>query len=271
MDYDYGWEALSDLPLPWQEILRALRTKVSPIAALLHGSRLPGWPDPPLDQSDYDIILVVPEGRRREYRGYLPGRADGPKADLTVATCSGIRSSQILSPEYHVMARYGLHLGDWSWHEPNVPLSWLGVHNTLETLTTGEEAERAWTGNGPDYAARWAVKLTRGSLLLRHVIGDITAYPTWDDVARRYGLPEEMILAARTDTGWPEKKIARHWGREALKATRKALEETEKAVAAYPRNASDVEMRAKMDARTQARRAALSSSPGLAAREVRHV
>ncbi|HUW63655.1 MAG TPA: nucleotidyltransferase domain-containing protein [Spirochaetia bacterium] len=248
IDNNYGWEALTALPLPWQEIVRALRAKVSPVAALLYGSRLPGWPEPPLEQSDYDLILVVPEGRRREYRGYIPGRVDGPKVDLTVLTCSGVRSSQILSPEYHVMERYGLKLGDWSWYEPGVPLSWLGADNTLEMLQTGEEAERAWTDNGPDYAARWAVKITRGALLLRHAIGDIDNLPGWGDVARRYGLPEELVKAARTDAGWPEEKTARLWGKKALKAARKALRETKKAVAAYPRNVSDAEFRAHRDA-----------------------
>jgi hypothetical protein len=83
---------------------------------------------------------------------------------------------------------------------------------------------------------------------------------------RRYGLPEELVLAARTDAGWPEEKTARMWGKKALKVTRKALREAKKAIAAYPRNASDAEMKARMEARAAARRA----PPDLPAREAVH-
>ena len=95
------------VPDDWLQVIRQAGLGGQFMALLLHGSRVPGWPEPPLPSSDYDILAIGEVGSR-EHR-----RVRSIRADLVVVSKRGFRGGQLLSPETHVMLKFGTRVGDW--------------------------------------------------------------------------------------------------------------------------------------------------------------
>lgn len=232
-------EALLDRE--WQAIVCALEKRARPFAFLLHGSRAPGWPEPPLPHSDYDIMAVAEVSARERRRESLwPG---SPIVDLLLVSRKGVWVGQLLSPETHVMLRYGVKLGDWSWCDLSTPLSWIGADDAVEEVAALVEAVELNMPENSDTVCRLGVDAVRKALILGNAVGVWDEAPTWRAAARRYGLPWEMIMAVRQRTlADNDGESVRRWAEDTAEAARQALADAREIVAGYGCNSSDTEV-----------------------------
>jgi hypothetical protein len=230
-----------DLPRDWERIIKSAGRNRHVVAWLLYGSRAPNWPEPPVPESDYDILGVQDSGSRERRRDVR--KANVPVVDFLLVSKRGFRSGQLLSPETHVMLRFGTTVGDWSWCDMSVRLSWAGADDALEDAKALLEAA---TINAPDNATsacRLALDAVRKCLTLRAALDTASQAPTWAMAAQRYALDREFLAHVRRHTlnKCPNGELSR-WADDALNAAQAAVAEAERAVAAYPRNASDQEI-----------------------------
>jgi hypothetical protein len=231
------------LSVDWQEIIDSLARDRRIVAWLLHGSRAPSWPEPPVAQSDYDLVGIQEAGLRERSRRRLG--QNGPCLDLELVSMRGFRGGQLMAPETHVMLRYGTRLGDWSWCELSVRLSWVGADDALEDAKTLlDAASTNWPDNAGS-ACRLALEAVRKCLTLDLAIGALEQPPTWASAVARYGLDASLIHHARTHTleGCRPGQIAA-WASDALRAARAAVANSTEALTFYGRNSSDAEVTA---------------------------
>lgn len=204
------------------------------MALLLHGSRVPGWPEPPLPSSDYDILAIGEVGSR-EHR-----RVRSSRADLVVISKRGFRGGQLLSPETHVLLKFGTRVGDWAWLDSTIDLSWAGADDALEDANALLDAARMNWPDNPTSVCRLAMEAIRRCLALRLAIGVVDEAPTWAIATRLYAADADMVshVRMRTLEGCQPANV-HAWACNALAGAQQAIADVEPAVASYPRNASD--------------------------------
>jgi hypothetical protein len=194
-----------------------------------------------LPDSDYDVLAVC-DVRSRERRRE-PLQVGGPPVDLILSNKEGVRIGQLLSPEMHVMLKYGVRVGEWSWLDNSIPLSWTGADDTVEEIAALVEAAELNMPENPASVCRLGVEAMRKTVSLGNAIGVWQEAPSWGTIVRRYGLNWELIVAIRVrGLSKQDSAVLLRWAESTLEAARRALDEARVAVAGYPRNASDIEV-----------------------------
>lgn len=226
------------LPEGWEHVMAWIRHEHGePLAWLLHGSRAPGWPEGPLESSDYDVVAVTredPAGGRVRVKGRVRGVG---RIDAVLVGRRGVRASQVLSPEWHVMTRYGTRLGDWSWYDPGVPLAWAAADDAADSIRLRYELAVELADDDPHMACRVSVLALRSVAILMAAVGKSTIPPTWSSIVVRHHLPDGLIRSIRThDLSWECNREDAELLLAALCAEVGAVSEV---IRQYPRNASD--------------------------------
>lgn len=143
------------------------------------------------------------------------------------------------------MLRYGTKLGDWSWLDPAVPLSWSGADDAAEEIHLLYTLAHDHIPEDPLHGCELAVKAVRKGLVLLSAIGQLAEAPTWKLAERRYGLSPSLITTIRDGNRryeYTDKRKIAEWVQEAIQAGAKMLQDVTTALQNYPRNKSDKEL-----------------------------
>ncbi len=220
----------------WLRVLHAVPDAAAGAPLLLYGSRSPRWSEDATPSSDYDVI-VVRDGDRAWKRTITPEA--GLHIDLTVLSRRAMWNGRLMSPQQHVADRWGEHIGDWTWYDPEMPLSWLGADTARETLEC--EAEVA-LGARDDvvWLCGFGIRILRRGLTLLSATGALgEAAPTWATVTNHYGLPADLVAAVRAAEALVDDARSRAWAGLVAAALKHAMDEIRASVMAYPKNRAD--------------------------------
>lgn len=225
------------VPGEWGEVLCGIPEAAGGVPLLIYGSRAPRWPEAAQASSDYDV-LVVREVASPQKRS--AATASGAHVDVAILSRRALTNSRIMSPQQHVMDHWGDRIGDWTWYDATLPISWLGADNALETLECESEVALDAEDDAVWLCASGVRTLRRGLTLL-YAVGVLgESAPTWAAIGNRYDLPMDLVQAVRIGAPLASDSRVEGWGTRVGIALRAALEEMRGAVAAYPKNRADV-------------------------------
>jgi len=224
-------------PGEWGEVLRDIPEAAGGAPLLIYGSRAPRWPEAALASSDYDV-LVVREGASPQKR--TAATASGAHVDLAILSRRALTNSRLMSPQQHVMDRWGERIGNWTWYDATLPISWLGADNAMETLECESEVAIEAEDDAVWLCASGVRTLRRGLTLL-YAVGVLgEGAPTWAAIGDRYDLPMDLVRAVRIGAPLASDPRVDGWTTRVGTALRASLEDMRAAVAAYPKNRADV-------------------------------